>query len=108
MSLYIFLEELIKELNEIIGNNVYKDGTFDEDRIIFEVFCNLGILKVLTFYDKDKKIFDIKGLGFQFKKSDIKKLSFLFDQNGNFKIINTSAQDTSRMNEPKKHRTKKR
>jgi len=29
---------------------------------------------------------------------DIKKLSFLFDQNGNFKIITTSAQETTRMN----------
>lgn len=33
---------------------------------------------------------------------DNKKLSFLFDHNGNFKIINTSAQDTSRMNQTKR------
>lgn len=30
-----------------------------------------------------------------------KTLSFLFDKDGNFKIINTSAQDTSRMNQTK-------
>lgn len=41
---------------------------------------------------------------------DVKKLSFLFDQNGNFKIINTSAQDTSRMNQtkPKRYKTVKK
>jgi hypothetical protein len=44
---------------------------------------------------------------------DTRKLSFLFDHNGNFKIVTSSAQDTSRMNETKpfkykKHKTIKR
>jgi len=38
---------------------------------------------------------------------DTKKLSFLFDHNGNFKIINTSAQDTSRMGSTKPSKYKK-
>ena len=39
---------------------------------------------------------------------DNKKLSFLFDHNGNFKIINTSAQDTSKMNQThRRYKTKK-
>lgn len=35
---------------------------------------------------------------------DHKKLSFIFDKMGNFKIINTSNQDTSKMNQNKPHK----